>query len=812
MKLLEYEGKALLARHGVAIAFGALWPQVPASDTGWMIKAQVLAGGRGKRGGILAAQTREEVDRLATKMHGSALGNEPVHAVYVEQKLRVAKEYYLAALVDRDRGRVSVIASAAGGVDIEQVPRSEIARVEVDPLIGLAGFQVQHLRRSLGLQTEAGTQFEDLVRRTVDTLIEEDAELVEINPLILTPEGRWVAADAKVVLDDDAVFRHPDRPGPVAWSTDSKFMQRCRELGVIGVDSRVCVPAPVRPTVALLGNGAGLTMATYDQIALSGVGVAGAIELHGALARGVAHTAEVISHAVSARGRRGLHQRLLSAALDRRAGTGAAVGAVGSASPLARVRGGSHARGEPGDVEEAPGGGRLLLHTVPERRHRARAAARQHPVQGGREMTILVGADSRILVQGITGTTGRLFAEKMVAHGTPLVGGVTPGKGGELLAGVPVFNSMREAVAATGADAVLSCIAPQFVTDGIFEVVDAGIPLVCLYIENIPVHDAIRMCAYAKARGTRMLGPNSAGVVSPGRANMSDLNDNNMRPGRIGIVSKSGTLTYEVIDELHRHGHGESTVVCLGGDRVIGTDYADVLSPVRGRSRHRSRGCDRRAGRRTGVRRGRAGCRDAHAGRGLHHGSGQPAGRAHGPRRRGRGRRRTEPTAEQDAGVLIRRHRRSALGHGRGRARHPNLGARPAHIELVPLRRSHHDEPVPVPRPRVAQKCPQAGGGVWRKRAASGRRGACGERSGRRRGGEEGGHGELVQLGVDGPVERHCRSLQEEVRHQCAGVPRRVRRRGDAGAVGRVGRTHAGGRADHRGAGSGPARALPGRL
>jgi len=193
-------------------------------------------------------------------------------------------------------------------------------------------------------------------------------------------------------------------------------------------------------------------------------------------------------------------------------------------------------------------------------------------------MTILVGADSRILVQGITGTTGRLFAEKMVAHGTPLVGGVTPGKGGELLAGVPVFNSMREAVAATGADAVLSCIAPQFVTDGIFEVVDAGIPLVCLYIENIPVHDAIRMCAYAKARGTRMLGPNSAGVVSPGRANMSDLNDNNMRPGRIGIVSKSGTLTYEVIDELHRHGHGESTVVCLGGDRVIGTDYADVLS------------------------------------------------------------------------------------------------------------------------------------------------------------------------------------------------------------------------------------------
>jgi succinyl-CoA synthetase alpha subunit len=146
-----------------------------------------------------------------------------------------------------------------------------------------------------------------------------------------------------------------------------------------------------------------------------------------------------------------------------------------------------------------------------------------------------------------------------------------------VVAGVPVFDSMREAVQATGANAVLCCIAPAFVLDGMYEVVDVGIPLAVLYIENIPVHDAIRMRAYAEARGTRLLGPNSAGAVSPGRANLSDLNDANLRPGRIGIVSKSGTLTYEVIDELHRHGLGESTVVCLGGDRVIGTDYVDVL-------------------------------------------------------------------------------------------------------------------------------------------------------------------------------------------------------------------------------------------
>lgn len=288
MKLLEYEGKALLARHGIPVAAGTLWPQVPESASGWVVKAQVLAGGRGKRGGILSAGSRDELARCAGKLHGGKLGDEPVHAVYVEPKLDIAQEYYLAALVNRDLGCVTVVASAAGGVDIEQVPADKVFSVDVDPLIGLADFQVQYLKRALGLQDD----FEQVVRGVVNTLVAEDAELVEVNPLVRTGEGRLVAADAKVVLDDDAVHRHPARGTPIAWTTDSKFMQRCRELHVIGVDNRAALKGG--KGVSLLGNGAGLTMATYDQVALSGVGVAGAIELHGALAKGVAHTAEVI--------------------------------------------------------------------------------------------------------------------------------------------------------------------------------------------------------------------------------------------------------------------------------------------------------------------------------------------------------------------------------------------------------------------------------------------------------------------------------------------------------------------------------------
>jgi succinyl-CoA synthetase beta subunit len=295
MKLLEYEGKALLANHGVPVPPGALWPQRPeAGARGWVVKAQVLAGGRGKHGGILTAATPDELERQAARLQGARLVDEPVHAVYVEQMLQIEREFYLAAFVNRDLGRVTVMASAHGGMDIEQVPKSEVASFEVDPLIGLAGFQVERLKRSLGLAPDIGRQFEYIARKVVETLIDEDAELVEVNPVIQTADGRLVAADAKVVLDDDAVARHPARSSPIAWSSDSAFMQRCRALGVIGVDNRSRTPPLARPAVALLGNGAGLTMATYDQIALSGVSVAGAIELHGALARGVAHTAEVI--------------------------------------------------------------------------------------------------------------------------------------------------------------------------------------------------------------------------------------------------------------------------------------------------------------------------------------------------------------------------------------------------------------------------------------------------------------------------------------------------------------------------------------
>ncbi len=192
-------------------------------------------------------------------------------------------------------------------------------------------------------------------------------------------------------------------------------------------------------------------------------------------------------------------------------------------------------------------------------------------------MAIIVDETSRILIQGITGPTGRSYAERMVRDGTPLVAGVAPGRQGQTVAGVPVFDSVEDAVVATGANAALSAVRSSLALGAALEALSAGIRTLVVYTENVPLHDAIRMRAYARARGARLLGPNSAGVISPGKANLADLNSNNLRPGRIGLVSKSGTLTYEVIDDLLASGHGQSSVVCIGGDPVIGTTYGDVL-------------------------------------------------------------------------------------------------------------------------------------------------------------------------------------------------------------------------------------------
>ncbi len=193
-------------------------------------------------------------------------------------------------------------------------------------------------------------------------------------------------------------------------------------------------------------------------------------------------------------------------------------------------------------------------------------------------MAILLDKSTRLLVQGLTGREGTFHAKQAAAYGTTVVGGVTPGKGGTTHEGWPVFNTCQDAVAATGANASVIFVPPAGAADAIMESADAGIPLVVCITEGIPTLDMMRVLTFLKDKPTRLIGPNCPGVISPGKSKAGIIPGHICKEGRIGIVSKSGTLTYEAIHQLSGLGLGQSTCVGIGGDPLIGTSFIDVLS------------------------------------------------------------------------------------------------------------------------------------------------------------------------------------------------------------------------------------------
>jgi len=192
-------------------------------------------------------------------------------------------------------------------------------------------------------------------------------------------------------------------------------------------------------------------------------------------------------------------------------------------------------------------------------------------------VSILLDRDTRVLVQGITGQEGRFHTELMLAYGTRIVGGVTPGKGGTREQGLPIFNSVDEAVAATGAEASILFVPPLYAADGIAEAAAAGIRLVVATTDGMPVHHMLRLLPWLQRTSCRLIGPNCPGIISPGQAKLGFMPNTAFAPGPVGMISKSGSLSYEVAHCLTQAGIGQSTVAGIGGDPVRGTTYTDLL-------------------------------------------------------------------------------------------------------------------------------------------------------------------------------------------------------------------------------------------
>ena len=197
-------------------------------------------------------------------------------------------------------------------------------------------------------------------------------------------------------------------------------------------------------------------------------------------------------------------------------------------------------------------------------------------------MSILVNANTRLVVQGITGRDGGFHTQQMLEYGTAVVAGVTPGRGGQEVHGVPVFNTVRQAVEATAANTSIIYVPGRLAADAILEAADAGIALVVCITEHIPVLDMVKVYARIKVSGARLLGPNCPGVITPGEAKVGIMPGFIHRPGNVGIVSRSGTLTYEAVNALTEAGLGQSTAVGIGGDPIHGTSFIDALQLFQG--------------------------------------------------------------------------------------------------------------------------------------------------------------------------------------------------------------------------------------
>ena len=192
-------------------------------------------------------------------------------------------------------------------------------------------------------------------------------------------------------------------------------------------------------------------------------------------------------------------------------------------------------------------------------------------------MSILLNKNSKVIVQGFTGSEGTFHATQMIEYGTRVVGGVTPGKGGQSHLNLPVFNTVRDAVAATGADVSVIFVPPSFAADAILEAAEAGIKLIVAITEGIPVADMVKVKNYLKMHDCRLIGPNCPGIITPGEAKAGIMPGFIHKKGTVGIISRSGTLTYEAVDQVTRLGMGQSTCIGIGGDPVIGTTTLDAV-------------------------------------------------------------------------------------------------------------------------------------------------------------------------------------------------------------------------------------------
>ena len=496
MNTHEYQAREILAGHGLPFAPGRVAETPEEAETiahevggRVVVKAQVQVGGRGKAGGVKLAASPDEAREHARTMLGSSLKGHTVRKVLVVQAVAVAREFYLGVVLDRAQKGVTLMASAVGGVDIEEVARSSpdaIVKVTADPLMGLADYQARDLSFAVGLAGDGARGFAEIARSLFRAFLDCDCSLLEVNPLALTEEGHLMALDSKMVVDDSALYRQPALAALRDTSEEDPAEVEARELGLSYVK--------LDGDIGCMVNGAGLAMATMDSIKLRGGEPANFLDVGGG-ADGeqiqggfgiILNDKKVRAVLVNIFGGITRCDAVAQALVDRLNEGGVDVPRGRAPGRHQRCRGTADTGSDKRETH---------------RNHvRGRGVGRgSRPAAGSRDaVSILIDTTSKVLVQNITGREGRFHTGQMLAYGTKVVAGTAPGMGGQGVEGVPVFDSIRQAVAATGADTSIIFVPAPFAPDAIVEAADNGIGLIVCITEHIPALDMVKVYAHVR--------------------------------------------------------------------------------------------------------------------------------------------------------------------------------------------------------------------------------------------------------------------------------------------------------------------------
>ena len=549
MDIHEYQAKEILARFGVPIPDGGLayspeqasYRCTEIGGSAWVVKAQIHAGGRGEAGGVKVCHSDRDVQDVANSMFGRRLVTKQsgprgklIYRVYVEEATDIARELYFCIMLDRRIERVCIIASAEGGMDIEELAATNpeaLVRKTIDPAAGFLEFQAREIAFALGLEPALLAEASRIFRRAYRAFRDLDATMLEINPLAVTTKGSIVALDAKMSFDDNALFRHLDISELRDRSQEDARESHAADRGLayVGLDG----------DIGCMINGAGLAMATMDMIKVAGGEPANFLDIGGGASpervlkafRAVLHDTKVKAMLIN-----------IFAGINRcdwvAEGIVAAFKELDVKIPVVVRLAGTHV--EVGhQILRDSGLPIITADSLADAAHKAVAVVGTVSASvWGRVMAILIDAHTRVVVQGITGRIGRFHTEEMIDYGTNVVAGVTPGKGGEQALGRPVFNTMKDAVAETGANASIVFVPPPFAADSIMEAADAGIRFCVCITDGIPMQDMMRVKRYMRRyrahQRMTLTGPNCAGTISPGQSLVGIM------PGHIYLPDGSG--------------------------------------------------------------------------------------------------------------------------------------------------------------------------------------------------------------------------------------------------------------------------------